>query len=155
MEIFENAGFSFTYGRTKTEVFEYDDVVHHTLLALRMLRKRCYVLLSVFVWTAESDSNTLRVVAYFFENGENKSVFSKISGYVWTGPQFHDPDSFRLTHTSREGNFFFLFRGLSPWAVFGLPLTRILFKLSYSVAMLATTLVNENELCILNNHFQK
>ena len=25
----ENTGFSFTCGRTKTEVFEYDDVIHH------------------------------------------------------------------------------------------------------------------------------
>ena len=29
VEIFENAGLSFTCGRTKTEVFEYDDVTHH------------------------------------------------------------------------------------------------------------------------------
>ena len=28
-EIFENAGFSFSCGRTKTEVFEYDDVKYH------------------------------------------------------------------------------------------------------------------------------
>ena len=71
------------------------------------------------------------------------------------GPQFHDPDSFRLTHTSREGNFFFLFRGLSPWAVFNnnnnntyIALIRMRYlaylllavylKLSYSVAVLAT-----------------
>ena len=29
VEIFENAGFSFSFGRTKTEVFEYDDVKYH------------------------------------------------------------------------------------------------------------------------------
>ena len=34
LKIFENAGFSFTCARTKTEVFEYDDVIHHLLLAL-------------------------------------------------------------------------------------------------------------------------
>ena len=28
VEIFENASFSFTRGRTKTEVFEYDDVMY-------------------------------------------------------------------------------------------------------------------------------
>ena len=28
VESFENAGFSFTSGRTKTEVFEYDDVIY-------------------------------------------------------------------------------------------------------------------------------
>ena len=72
------------------------------------------VLFSVLVWTGENDSNTLRVDAYFFENGENKSLFSKISGYVWMGPQFHDPDSFRVTHTSRDGFLFFLIPGVKP-----------------------------------------
>ena len=38
---------------------------------------------SVFMWTGENDSNTLRVDGYFFENGK-KNPFSKISGYVWT-----------------------------------------------------------------------
>ena len=33
VKIFENASHSFTCGRTKTEVFEYDDVMHHLLLA--------------------------------------------------------------------------------------------------------------------------
>ena len=42
VEIFKKAGFSFTCGRTKTEVFQYDDVIHHVLLAWRMLRKGCY-----------------------------------------------------------------------------------------------------------------
>ena len=44
-----------------------------------------FPLISVFVWTGENDSNTLRVNAYFLENGEKKSPFSKISGCVWTG----------------------------------------------------------------------
>ena len=30
---FENAGYSFTSGRTKTEVFEHDGAIHHFLLA--------------------------------------------------------------------------------------------------------------------------
>ena len=34
-KIFEDAGFSFTCGRTKTEVFENNDVIYHLLLALR------------------------------------------------------------------------------------------------------------------------
>ena len=34
LKIFENTGFSFTCGRTKTEVFENDDVIHHLLPAL-------------------------------------------------------------------------------------------------------------------------
>ena len=32
-KIFENAGFLFACGQTKPEVFEYDDVIHHILLA--------------------------------------------------------------------------------------------------------------------------
>ena len=31
--VFENAGFSFTCGQTKMEVFKYVDVIHHILLA--------------------------------------------------------------------------------------------------------------------------
>ena len=29
VEIFENARFLFTFGRTKTEVFEFEDIIHH------------------------------------------------------------------------------------------------------------------------------
>ena len=42
VEILEKAGLSFTCWRVKTEVFQYDDVIHHILLAWRMLRKGCY-----------------------------------------------------------------------------------------------------------------
>ena len=42
VKIFENGGHSFTCGRTKTEVFEYDNVIHHLLLAWRMLCEECY-----------------------------------------------------------------------------------------------------------------
>ena len=28
--VFENAGLPLSFGRTKTEVFEYDDFIHHT-----------------------------------------------------------------------------------------------------------------------------
>ena len=74
VEVFENARLSFTCGRAKTEIFEYDDVthhhtsfnIHHILLALRMLCKWRYrisivLAFSVFMWTGENDSNTLRV----------------------------------------------------------------------------------------------
>ena len=79
MKIFENAGHSFTYGRTKTEVFEYDDVMHHLLLAWRICSARdviVFPLFSVFVWTGEKDSNTLRVDAYFFLKRREKSPFA-------------------------------------------------------------------------------
>lgn len=39
----ENAGFSvYVRSRTKTDVFEYNDAMHHLLLAQRMLRKGCH-----------------------------------------------------------------------------------------------------------------
>ena len=34
VEIFENAGFSTTCRRTKTEVFQYDDVIHHNTTSI-------------------------------------------------------------------------------------------------------------------------
>ena len=42
VEIFKNARFLFTCGRMKTEVLEYDDVMHHFLLELRMLCEESY-----------------------------------------------------------------------------------------------------------------
>ena len=51
---FENAGLSFSCGRKKTEVFEYDDVIHHTAHALYGMLSffHCF---SVSVWTGEND----------------------------------------------------------------------------------------------------
>ena len=70
----KNAGFSFTCGQTKMEVFKYVDVIHHILLAWRMLRKGCsrISIVSAFsvVWTGENDLNMLRMCGcIFFEKG--------------------------------------------------------------------------------------
>ena len=46
-----------------------------------------FTLFSVFEWTGENGSNTLRVDAYFLKNGRQNSPFSKIFGYLWTGPK--------------------------------------------------------------------
>ena len=59
--------------RTKTGVFEYDDVKNYFV----------FHRFNVLVWTSENDSNALRVDAYYFENG--RSPFSKICGYLWMG----------------------------------------------------------------------
>ena len=73
MEVFENARLSFTCGRTKTEIFEYDDVIHHHTSYITSITHALYGMLSyflrisivlafsVFMWTGENDSNTLRV----------------------------------------------------------------------------------------------
>ena len=42
------AGLSFTCRRTKTELFQYGYVLHHILIALHILRKRCYRISIVF-----------------------------------------------------------------------------------------------------------
>ena len=58
--IFENAGFAFTCGRTKTEVFECDDVIHHILLAWCMLHKRCYCISIVLAFSC-GRAKTIRI----------------------------------------------------------------------------------------------
>ena len=79
LKIFENAGFSSTCGRTKTEVFGHDDFIYHLLLALRF---HCLT----FSMDGRKRLNKLRVNAHIFENAAKRSPFSKISRYVWTGP---------------------------------------------------------------------
>ena len=61
----------------KTEVFEYDDVVHHILPALRILCEGCY--------RVSIDSSTLLLRVDFFENGGKNLRCQKLSGYLWTG----------------------------------------------------------------------
>ena len=39
VEILENAGFSFPCGRTKTEVLEYDDVIHHIAVVFPLIKR--------------------------------------------------------------------------------------------------------------------
>ena len=72
---------SFTCGWTKTQVFEYDDIIRHLPkhYACSVRDDIVFPLFSVFAWTAENDSNTLRVDAYFFLKTEEKiSVFKNI-----------------------------------------------------------------------------
>ena len=82
-EIFENAGLSFTCGRTKTEVFEYDDVIHHIPEAFRLLCKACSRI--SIVLALSHGRNTLLVDAYFLENGGIRSPCQKISEFTENG----------------------------------------------------------------------
>ena len=55
--VFEIVGFSFTCERTKKEVFEYDDVIHHRLQASRILSEGCYgisTVLALSCWRAKT-----------------------------------------------------------------------------------------------------
>ena len=88
VEIFENAGFSFTRGRTKTKVFKCDDVIHHILLAWRMLRNWCHCIDIVRVdGRKRFEYATQRCFFVFFLKRRKKFQFSKISGYEWKGPE--------------------------------------------------------------------
>ena len=60
VEIWENVGSSFSFEQTKTEVFRYDDVIHHTAHVLQgmLLYLRGF---SIYVWMGNSNSNTLYV----------------------------------------------------------------------------------------------
>ena len=55
---FENVDFSFTCGRTKAEVFYYDDVIYYTPVALRLF---CEGVQRFYVDGRKKNSNTLRV----------------------------------------------------------------------------------------------
>ena len=60
VEIFENAGFSFIYGRSKREVLENDDVINHMLPLLRMLREGCCRISIVLAFSYER-AKTIRI----------------------------------------------------------------------------------------------
>ena len=45
------------------------------------------ILRSVFVWTGKNEFEYATCGGFFFDNGQKKSPFSKISGYVWTRPK--------------------------------------------------------------------
>ena len=71
--------------RTKTEVFEYDDVIHH-LIHHACSFKGCYRIshrFSVFVWSGENDSYSLCVDAYFLKAEIKKH--SPFSGHMIFG----------------------------------------------------------------------
>ena len=91
VEILEKAGFSFTCGRTKTEVFQYDDVIHYILLAWRMLRKGCYPLSFVLAlscgWPKTIRIRSVWTGSFFSWKREKRYPFSKKSGCVRTGPK--------------------------------------------------------------------
>lgn len=58
VEIWENVGPSFSFEKTKTEVFRYDDVIHHTA---NVLQGMLFYLrgFSIYVWMADSNSNPI------------------------------------------------------------------------------------------------
>ena len=78
--VFENAGFSFTCGQTKMEVFKYVDFIHHILLAWHMLWKGCFriSIISAFL-CGQAKMIWIRYVwIRIFWKGRKKSVFKNI-----------------------------------------------------------------------------
>ena len=74
VEIFENAGFSFSRGQTKREVFESNDVIHCTAHALRGI-KSYFHRFSVFMWTGENTRIRYVRTRIFSKRGWKISVF--------------------------------------------------------------------------------
>ena len=86
VEIFKNVGFSITCGLTKTEIFKYDNVIHHIFLAWRMFNKGCYRFSIVFAFLCGRRKRFEYATCgcVLFWKRRKKSPCSKISGYVWT-----------------------------------------------------------------------
>ena len=86
VEIFKNVGFSITCGLTKTEIFKYDNVIHHMFLAWRMFNKGCYRFSIVFAFLCGRRKRFEYATCgcVLFWKRRKKSPCSKISGYVWT-----------------------------------------------------------------------
>ena len=96
---------SFTCGWTKTQVFEYDDIIRHLPkhYACSVRDAIVFPLFSVFAWTAENDSNTLRVDAYFFfENGGENLRFQKYPDTFGRGLKL--PTCRRLAEKTTSGH---------------------------------------------------
>ena len=94
VEIFENEGFNtFTYGRTKTEVFEYYDVIHHMPLALSTLCKGCYRIVLAFscgqAKTIEIRYTCTCGSVFFFFEGEKSSLFQNYPDSCGQGLSFY------------------------------------------------------------------
>ena len=90
VKIFENAGHSFTCGRMKTEVFEYDDVIHTTSIMHTLWGVLSYFHCLVFSY---GRAKTIRIrfvwTGIFLKTeGKKSRKFSNKNGYVWTGPEW-------------------------------------------------------------------
>ena len=91
VDLFENAVFMLSCGRVKTELFENADVKasiydvsEHAHGSLGTTKGHFDCLFS-FLWTGIF-SKTLLVWTRISLKTDRKDAFSKISGYVWTGP---------------------------------------------------------------------
>lgn len=96
----------------KRRFFEYDDVIRHILLAFRMLLKGCYriYIILAFSWVRAKTIRIRFVWMHIFLKTE-KSSFSKIPGYVWTGPKYNMTQR-KLCLTCQRKPFAMLINGL-------------------------------------------
>ena len=76
VEIWENIGSSFSFEQTKTEVFRYDDVIHHAAHVLQgmPLYLRGF---SIYVWMGDGNSNTLYVDVTKTEKNNYSTFFKR------------------------------------------------------------------------------
>ena len=74
----------------KRRFSKYDDVIRHILLAQRMLLKACYRIYIILTFSCVwAKTIQIRYVWMFIFLKTEKSPFSKIPGYVWTGPKYN------------------------------------------------------------------
>ena len=87
VKILENPGHSFTCGRTKTEFFQYNDVVNTSFTT--NITHALWGMLSYFYCSASSyaRAKTIRIRATYgrvlFWKTEGKNLRTKVFGYVW------------------------------------------------------------------------
>ena len=87
------SGFPFTCGRTKTEVFEYDGVIHHILLAFKQMPCQGSYRISIVLAFSCGRSKTIRiryavhVDIHIFENGGKNLRFQKYPDACRTEPK--------------------------------------------------------------------
>ena len=81
VEIFENAGFSFTCGRTKMEIFKYDDVIHHIVRELRLPHKGCYRISIVLALSRFETIRIRHVRARIFFEDVYKNIRIRVQGH--------------------------------------------------------------------------
>ena len=74
----------------KRRFSKYDDVIRHILLAQRMLLKACYRIYIILAFSCvRAKTIQIRYVWMFIFWKTEKCPFSKIPGYVWTGPKYN------------------------------------------------------------------
>ena len=100
----------------KRRFSKYDDVIRHIRLAQRMLLKACYRIYIILALSCvRAKTIQIRYVWMFIFLKTEKSPFSKIPGYVWTGPKYNMTQR-KLCLTCQRKPFAMLINGLGAFS---------------------------------------